>query len=144
MPARNRVVGINFDHMHMGDLLRQVHDHPEAEIGGICDADPARMATAIANFAIPPERVFTDVAAAMAQRPDLVILCPATADWKRRCKIRVRSRFMWVDCWLAVRCAPRCCGRDVRRVGRGDRRYRSARRAGSVGLSRPRWQNMVS
>ncbi len=78
--ARFRVVGINFDHMHMGDLLRQVHDHPKAEIAGICDADPARMAGAIANFAIPPDRVFTDPAACMATRPDLVILCPATGD----------------------------------------------------------------
>lgn len=81
--ARFRVVGINFDHMHMGDLLRQVHDHPQAEIAGICDADPARMASAIANFAIPPDRVFTDVAACMALKPDLVILCPATADHGR-------------------------------------------------------------
>lgn len=81
--ARFRVVGINFDHMHMGDLLRQVQDHPEAEIAGICDADPGRMAAAIANFAIPPERVFTDVAACMALRPDLVILCPATGDHGR-------------------------------------------------------------
>lgn len=78
--ARQRVVGINFDHMHMGDLLRQVHDHPGAEIAGICDADPARMAGAIAAFAIPPERVFTDVAACMAVKPDLAVLCPATAD----------------------------------------------------------------
>lgn len=81
--ARFRVVGINFDHMHMGDLLRQVHDHPEAEIAGICDADPGRMASAIANFAIPPERVFTDVAACMAVGPDLVILCPATGEHGR-------------------------------------------------------------
>ena len=80
MPARYRVVGINFDHMHMGDLLSQVHDHPDAEIAGICDADPARMSSAISNFAIPPDRVFTDVAACMATRPDLVVLCPATAD----------------------------------------------------------------
>lgn len=80
MPARYRVVGISFDHMHMGDLLRQVHDHPEAEIVGICDADPARMAAAIINFAIPADRVFTDPAACMATAPDLVILCPATAD----------------------------------------------------------------
>ncbi|MGL4238381.1 Gfo/Idh/MocA family protein [Tabrizicola sp.] len=80
MQARHRVVGINFDHMHMGDLLRQVHDHPNAEIIGICDKDPARMAQAAANFAIPPDRVFTDVAACMATEPDLVILCPATGD----------------------------------------------------------------
>lgn len=26
------VVGINFDHMHMGDLLRFAFDHPEVEI----------------------------------------------------------------------------------------------------------------
>jgi glucose-fructose oxidoreductase len=83
MAHRAKVVGINFDHMHMGDLLRQVHDHPGAEIAGICDADPKRMQGAIVNFAIPAERVFTDVAAALAGRPDLVILCPATADHAR-------------------------------------------------------------
>jgi len=81
--ARFRVVGINFDHMHMGDLLRQVHDHPEAEIAGICDADPARMAAAIANFGLSPDIVFTDPAACMALRPDLVVLCPATGDHAR-------------------------------------------------------------
>jgi len=32
-----RVAGINFDHFHMGDLLRMVANHPEAEIVGICD-----------------------------------------------------------------------------------------------------------
>lgn len=83
MTGRQRVVGINFDHMHMGDLLRQVHDHPGAEIAGICDADPARMAGAVAAFGLPPDRVFTDVAACMALNPDLVILCPATADHAR-------------------------------------------------------------
>lgn len=80
MTGRFRVVGINFDHMHMGDLLRQVHDHPDADIAGICDTDPARMAGAIAAFGLPADRVFTDVAACMALKPDLVILCPATGD----------------------------------------------------------------
>ena len=32
--AKFRVAGISFDHMHMGDLLRMVHEHPEAEIAG--------------------------------------------------------------------------------------------------------------
>ncbi|HVJ83449.1 MAG TPA: Gfo/Idh/MocA family oxidoreductase, partial [Planctomycetia bacterium] len=78
--ARWKIAGINFDHFHMGDLLRMAHDHPNAEIVGICDEDPARMAEAIRNFKIPPERVFTDVRAAMEQtKPDLAILCPATA-----------------------------------------------------------------
>jgi len=75
-----RVVGLNFDHMHMGDLLRQCHEHPDVEIAGVCDDDPARMAAAIANFAIPPDRVFTDPHRCLASTaPDFVILCPATA-----------------------------------------------------------------
>lgn len=76
-----RVVGINFDHMHMGDLLRLVSDHPNAEIVGVCDADISRCESAIANFDLPPSAVFTDLDSCMIQtQPDLVILCPATAD----------------------------------------------------------------
>ncbi len=79
-----KVVGINFDHMHMGDLLREVHNHPDAEIAGLCDEDRSRMADAIANFAVPDDRIFTDVEACLAAtKPDLVILCPATADHAR-------------------------------------------------------------
>jgi glucose-fructose oxidoreductase len=75
-----RVAGINFDHFHMGDLLRMAFNHPQVEIVGICDEDPARMRDAIRNFRIPPERVFTDVEACLEKsRPDFVILCPATA-----------------------------------------------------------------
>ena len=88
MKKRWKITGINFDHMHMGDLLRMVHDHPDAEITGICDEQPARMREAIANFSIPTDRVFTDYRRCMEQaRPDLVILCPGTADharWTRR------------------------------------------------------------
>ena len=74
-----RVAGVNFDHMHMGDLLRMAATHPEAEIVGICDEDPARMRPVMQNFGIPPERVFTDVDECLEKsRPDLVILCPAT------------------------------------------------------------------
>lgn len=79
--AKFRVVGISFDHMHMGDLLRQVHDHPDAEIAAIFDPDRARMQGAIEAFAIPEDRVFTDFDACMATGPhDLAILCAATAD----------------------------------------------------------------
>jgi len=78
-----RVVGISFDHMHMGDLLRQVADHPDAELAGIFDPDRSTMARAIATFAIPEDRVFTDLDACMATKPDLAILCAATADHAR-------------------------------------------------------------
>lgn len=75
-----RVAGINFDHAHMGDLLREVFEHPNAEIVGICDEDPAAMESARGNFRIPDDRVFTDVDRCIAAtQPDLIILCPATA-----------------------------------------------------------------
>ena len=75
-----KIAGINFDHMHMGDLLRMVHEHPNAEIVGIADETPDRMRAAIKNFKIPPERVFTDYAKCLDQTaPDVVLLCPATA-----------------------------------------------------------------
>ncbi len=83
-----RIAGINFDHMHMGDLLRMVFDRPNAEMVGICDEQPARMETAIRNFGIPRDRVFTDYRECMEKtKPDLVILCPATAEhglWTKR------------------------------------------------------------
>ena len=75
-----RIAGINFDHMHMGDLLRQVSIHPDAEIVGICDARPERMADAIRAFNLPPDRVFSDPHECMRKsKPDMVILCPSTA-----------------------------------------------------------------
>jgi glucose-fructose oxidoreductase len=75
-----RVAGINFDHMHMGDLLRLTHDHPNAEIVGIADETPARMEAAIQNFGLSSKQVFTDWRTCLEQtKPDVVILCPATA-----------------------------------------------------------------
>lgn len=79
--TRFRIVGISFDHMHMGDLLRQVHDHPEAEIAGLFDPDRARMQGAADSFGIAEDRLFTDFDACMAAGPyDMAILCAATAD----------------------------------------------------------------
>ena len=79
--ARHGVLGISFDHMHMGDLLRQVAEHPDAEIAGIFDPDRGRMASAIADLRHPrgpglhrPRR--------LPARPeaDLAIVCSATAE----------------------------------------------------------------
>src|SRR5687767_9156196 len=75
-----RFAGINFDHQHMGDLLRQVHEHPNAEIVGVSDEQPERMKYAIETFNIPNEKVFTDYRACCEQtKPDVIVLCPATA-----------------------------------------------------------------
>ncbi|GGH38104.1 glucose-fructose oxidoreductase [Cribrihabitans marinus] len=79
--TRHRIVGISFDHMHMGDLLRMVDAHPDAEIAALFDPDPTRMAGAAETFGIPRERVFTDFDACMAAGPyDMALLCAATAD----------------------------------------------------------------
>lgn len=88
MSKRFRIAGINFDHFHMGDLLRYAHEHPKAEIVGICDEQPERMREAQRNFEIPLEHVFTDVDACIEKtKPDLVVLCPAAArhgEWTQR------------------------------------------------------------
>ncbi|QOV89863.1 Gfo/Idh/MocA family protein [Humisphaera borealis] len=80
-----RIAGINFDHFHMGDLLRMAAEHPSAEIVGVADDDLARIAPIVARRGIPAERVFADYRQCLEQtKPDLVILCPAAArhgDW---------------------------------------------------------------
>lgn len=88
MSKRFKIVGINFDHFHMGDLLRYAAAHPEAEIAGICDEQSARMEETVRNFSIPRERVFTDYRACLEKtQPDVAILCPSAAthgEWTRR------------------------------------------------------------
>ncbi len=100
--TRLHIVGISFDHMHMGDLLRLVQDHPDAEIAGIFDPDAARMQGAIDAFGIAPDRVFTDFDTCMTTvRPDIAILCAAPADHadyterlaQHRCHVIVEKPF---------------------------------------------------
>lgn len=80
-----KIAGINFDHFHMGDLLRMAHEHPAAQIVALCDQTPSRVTEAARNFDIPITRLYTDHVRCLEEtRPDLVILCPATAkhgDW---------------------------------------------------------------
>ena len=75
-----RIVGINFDHFHMGDLLRQASEHPNVEIVGICDEDPSRMIEAARHFSLGSDKVFTDVNRCLeVAKPDIAILCPAAS-----------------------------------------------------------------
>ncbi|MBM3845977.1 MAG: Gfo/Idh/MocA family oxidoreductase [Verrucomicrobia bacterium] len=82
---RWKIAGINFDHFHMGDLLRMAAEHPDAEVVGISDEQPARMEEATRNFGLKQSQVFTDYRACLEKtRPDMVLLCPAAAhhgDW---------------------------------------------------------------
>ena len=80
-----RVVGINFDHMHMATLLRQAAAHPGAEVVGVCDEAPRRMTSIVDELSLPAAAVFSDFRTCLeTTKPDLVMLCPATAthgDW---------------------------------------------------------------
>jgi len=83
-----RIAGINFDHFHMGDLLRMAAAHPQVELVGISDEQPQRMEEAIRKLKIPRDRVFTDHRKCLEHaRPDVVILCPAASrhgEWVRK------------------------------------------------------------
>ena len=76
-----RIAGINFDHFHMGDLLRMAVEHPHVELVGINDEKPDRMQEAIGKLGVPRERSFTDYRACLVKtKPDVVILCPAASE----------------------------------------------------------------
>jgi predicted dehydrogenase len=83
-----RLAGINFDHFHMGDLLRYAAQHPQVEIVGIADEQPARMEEAVGKLGIDRSRVFTDYIRCLEQaRPEVVVLCPAAAkhgEWVKK------------------------------------------------------------
>ena len=83
-----RITGINFDHFHMGDLLRMVVRHPQAEIVGISDEQPARMEEAIGKLGVARRQTFTDYRECLEKtRPDIVILCPASSkhgEWVKK------------------------------------------------------------
>ena len=77
-----KIAGLSFDHMHMGDLLRQVAGHPNADIVGIADDSPGNaesMAMTRGKLSIPQDRVFEDYVECLEKtKPDIVILCPST------------------------------------------------------------------
>jgi glucose-fructose oxidoreductase len=83
-----KIAGINFDHFHMGDLLRMAREHPNAELVGISDEQPARMHEAVRKLRIPRERVFSDYRECLEKaKPDVVILCPAASkhgEWVKK------------------------------------------------------------
>ena len=83
-----KIAGINFDHMHMGDLLRMVKEHPHAEIVGVSDERPERMCGVMSALGLPDSAAYGDYRLCLDEtEPDVVILCPATAhhgDWVER------------------------------------------------------------
>lgn len=78
-----KFAGLSFDHMHMGDLLRQVTELPQCQIVGVADdneANAASVAQVVQALEIPGNCVYRDYRRCLEEtRPDAVILCPAIA-----------------------------------------------------------------
>ncbi len=83
-----KIAGINFDHFHMGDLLRMAKSHPQVELVGISDEQPQRMEEAIRKQRLNRDRAFIDYRACLEKtKPDIVILCPAASkhgEWVKK------------------------------------------------------------
>jgi glucose-fructose oxidoreductase len=75
-----KIAGVNFDHMHMGDLLRMALENPQVELVGVSDDNRERVLPVVEKLGIAPERIFTDYRRCLeTTKPDIVVLCPATA-----------------------------------------------------------------
>jgi predicted dehydrogenase len=73
--------------MHVGDQLQVVLDRPDAELAGVFDTQPERMARVCADLGIAPELQHTEFERCMASEPDVVLVCSSTAehvDWTLR------------------------------------------------------------
>jgi predicted dehydrogenase len=80
MPAKFKIVGINFDHMHMGDLLRMVKSNADVEIVGVSDEQPSRAARVLEQVGLPSSLFVSDYRELLERtKPDMAILCPSTA-----------------------------------------------------------------
>jgi len=76
-----RVVGANFDQMHLNTNLEWARDHPDTEVVGVCDEEPdtstGSIDEAVADLDLPDEAVFDDLDACLdATEPDIVLGAP--------------------------------------------------------------------
>lgn len=83
-----RVVGANFDQMHMNTNLVWAADHPEVEVVGLCDEHPetstGSLEDAAADCDAPPDRRYEDLETCIEEtRPDIVIGGPMNSEHPR-------------------------------------------------------------
>jgi len=102
MSAKFKIVGINFDHMHMGDLLRMARDNADVEIVGVSDEEPERATRVLDQLGLPKSLLDVDHRRLLERtQPDLAILCPSTAthaEWTEKvapfgCHVLVEKPF---------------------------------------------------
>ena len=80
-----RVVGANFDQMHMHTDLEWVRDYPETELVGLCDEESATSTASLAEAAdqhgLPESAQYDDLERCLDERdPDIVVGCPKNAE----------------------------------------------------------------
>ncbi|MFG2935928.1 Gfo/Idh/MocA family protein [Streptomyces sp. NPDC048282] len=79
MTERTRAVAVvGFDHMHAGDFIRTILDHPTAEICGVWDTDPGRRDRVCDDLGVPAHVRFDDIDELAATRPDFAAVCSTT------------------------------------------------------------------
>jgi predicted dehydrogenase len=79
--SKFKIVGINFDHMHMGDLLRQAKNNPHAEIVGVSDHVGDRALPVLDQIGVSRELFDRDWEGMLKRtRPDMIMICPSTAE----------------------------------------------------------------
>ena len=78
--SKLKIAGVNFDHMHMGDLLRMASQCADAQVVGVSDERPDRAQGVLDQLSLPRSLYDSDWQALLTRtKPDLVILCPSTA-----------------------------------------------------------------
>jgi hypothetical protein len=83
MAAKLKIVGINFDHMHMGDFLRTAKGNPDFELVGVSNEKPARIAPVLEQIGLPQSLFVADYRQLLERtKPDLAIICPSTGEGK--------------------------------------------------------------
>lgn len=76
-----RVIGANFDQMHIGTNLGWAADHPDVEIVGVCDEEPDTSTASLPDVAdglgLPNEQRYDDLERCLEEtNPDIVFGCP--------------------------------------------------------------------
>ncbi|MGF1634170.1 MAG: Gfo/Idh/MocA family protein [Phycisphaerae bacterium] len=78
--SATRIVGVSFDHMHIGDLLRLAKDHPDAQIVGVWHHEPNEPHAVLERLGLDKSLYFADFDEMMrSTKPDMAIVCAATA-----------------------------------------------------------------
>ena len=77
--SKHRIVGIDFDHMHMGDMLRLISEHPDAEVVGVWHSEPEKPRDVLSRLDLPQSLIFDDWERCLTEvEPTAAVVCSST------------------------------------------------------------------